>query len=339
MLALFLACQTTTPDSDVEALVPTADAPAAAAKGTTMLALNYPAQAQRLVELDHDGNTVWTYDLADEMTDRGVGELPGLLSSMEVLDDGNVLFAVYLVGIFEVNRSGDVVWQHLDPGASHDVDRLANGNTLYARTWAGRGEAQVIEVDGAGETVWSWDGLEAFGGHVVFGTLSDEADGWMHVNEVDRADDGTTLVVIRNFNKLVHVDAAGAVVDTFTFRSIDGALEVGTRGFVDGERPHGVEFLGEHHFVAATRRPHRIVEVDGQDIVWSYGDPRLASIHDVDRLPDGNTLFSAAGHVAELDGDGRIQWEWDLGDDVPAKLNPIVGLTRVAADGSVLDRD
>ncbi|HJN77071.1 MAG TPA: aryl-sulfate sulfotransferase [Myxococcota bacterium] len=335
MIALFLACQTPTTQPEVE-IAPVEPA----AKGTTMLAINFPVQEQRLVELDAEGEVVWQFVVGDELTFNGDGELPGLLSSMEVLPSGNVLFTVFLVGVFEIDREGEIVWEHRDPGASHDVDRLANGNTLYARTWAEKGEPQVVEIDPEGEVVWSWDGLSAYGDHMVFGDVTDEAGGWMHVNDVARAEDGTTMVVIRNFNKIVHLDDAGAVVDVFTFRSQAGVFDISTRGPVDGERPHGVEWLGAHHFVAATRRPHRIVEVNGRDIVWSYTDARLAGIRDVDRLPDGNTLLVAAEEVVELDDSGAVVWEWTLlTEGLPEDINPIPAISRIAADGTVLDRD
>ena len=340
MLTLILACQSGTPDvPPAESLAPeTAAAPEG--KGTTMVAVNHPVQDQRIVELDADGEVVWSYTLPDELTFVGDGLPPGLLSSMEVLDDGNVLFAVLGVGIFETNRKNQLVWEHLDPGASHDVDRLESGNTLYARTWAAKGEPQVVEVDPDGDTVWSWTGLEDFDAHVVFGELRDEGEGWMHVNDVNRDADGRTMVVIRNFNKIVHIDPSGAIDDVFTFNAAGGPFGIKTKGPVDGERPHGVEFLGEHHFIAATRNPHRVVEVEGREIVWSYGNAAWPGLRDSDRLPNGNTLLVAAQDVVEIDADGRIVWQWGLGyEGLADDLNPICGASRIAADGTVLDQD
>ena len=38
-----------------------------------------------------------------------------------------------MVDIFEVNRTGEIVWRLDDSKASHDVDLLSNRNTIFVR--------------------------------------------------------------------------------------------------------------------------------------------------------------------------------------------------------------
>ena len=90
-------------------------------------------------------------------------------------------------GVVEYDKSGKIVW-NIGRNEITDnplylassVERLANGNTLYARTWAAEGEPAVVEVDRAGSVLWSWSGEEAFGSNALFAGYRDEQDAWMH---------------------------------------------------------------------------------------------------------------------------------------------------------------
>jgi len=63
-----------------------------------------------------------------------------------------------------------------------------------------------------------------------------------------------------------------------------------------------------------------VVEVDrGGNVVWTYLDPKVT--HDVDRLPNGNTLVLFGGgdtlddaQVKEVNPQGKIVWSWHARD-------------------------
>ena len=117
--------------------------------GKTLLADMSDPRRARVVEVDFDGNVLWKWEPPGR----------GAVLDATYLKNGNILITVVPVGIFEVNRSGKTVWQHLDREASHDADRLANGNTLYNLGWQDKGQDVVREINPGGELVWSWTGI------------------------------------------------------------------------------------------------------------------------------------------------------------------------------------
>ena len=56
-----------------------------------------------------------------------------VVSDIKWLANGNTIFNIQMVDIFEVNRTGEIVWRLDDSKASHDVDLLSNWNTIFVR--------------------------------------------------------------------------------------------------------------------------------------------------------------------------------------------------------------
>lgn len=297
--------------------------------GTTLLAdMSRPEEA-RIVEVDFDGNVVWQHRIRGER-----GERSAVLDAA-LLDNGHILYTRTNDGIYEIDRSGRTVWKHADKGASHDADRLPNGNTLYNRAWQPKGQPVVVEVDPGGKTVWSWNGLDAFDRQPFAGI---DFEGWMHVNSVSRLDNGNTLVSIRNFNALAEVAPAGTVVWSVSFRGQDPKIGLVTEGRIPGVLNHEPELLANGHILLALRRPQRFVEFDRAtgDEVWSWTHPKgeraLILNREANRLPNGNTLGSAGDKLIEIAPDGAIVWQMHAprGGPNERKFHKAI---RIAADG------
>ena len=111
----------TDPDIKIEKYVP-----AKAWNSTTLLADNHRRERPRIIEVDMEGKIVWEYEIPLSLRQY---TNPGF--DVEPLPNSHVLFVLPGSGIYEIDRQGSVVWSHLDPKVSHDVDRLPNGNTLY----------------------------------------------------------------------------------------------------------------------------------------------------------------------------------------------------------------
>lgn len=272
--------------------------------GTTLLADMSSPRNPRVVEVDFDGNILWQW--------KPERFMKGAVLDASLLDNGHILITVNDYGIVEVDRSGKVQWQHKDTGASHDADRLANGNTLYNRGWAKKGENPVVEIDADGREVWTWNGLEDYGD----GLFADiELEGWMHVNSVSRLENGNTLVSMRNFNTVAEVGADGRVVRSWTFKGRDRKTGLKTKGPIVGARNHEPELLANGNIVLALRKPNRFVEFDTatQEVVWSWehpdGDRALRTNREANRLPNGNTLGSAGNKLVEIAPDGTLVWQ------------------------------
>lgn len=271
--------------------------------GTTLLTDLSNFNKQAIVEVDMKGKILWRHE-------PFVPSNCFLLEATFLAND-HILYTVKGYGIFEIDRSGKVYWQHKDSGASHDADRLANGNTLYNRGWVSKGEDVVREISPSGEVVWSWRGLEAFD-TPPFSSVYDE--GWMHVNSVSRLPSGNTLISIRNFNSIVEVSVAGDVVRSWTFKS-DSSRTTPTPGVITGERNHEPEMLENGNILVALRKPFRYIEFNpsSQEIVWQWRPSKdgflLQYNREANRLPNGNTLVTTGNQVVEVTQSGEVVWK------------------------------
>jgi len=273
-------------------------------EGTTLLADMTERSQPRVVEVNFNGDILWEYNPPSSM--------PGAVLDAAKLENGNILITITSSGIFEISHDGEVVWAHEDPAASHDADRLSNGNTLYNLGWSKKGKDVVREIDRHGQIVWSWNGLANYD-RKPFADI--DSAGWMHVNSVSRLENGNTLVSIRNFNTVAEVGPNGRVVRDWTFKAQDRRSGLRTHGKIWGERNHEPEILNNGNMLLALRNPHRFVEfnLETQELVWSWEHPdgqrELRTNREANRLPNGNTLGSAGNKLIEIAPDGTIVWQ------------------------------
>lgn len=273
-------------------------------QGTTLIADMSEGKKPRVAEMDFQGNVIWEY------VPNSFGERKAILDATK-LQNNNILITIRHSGIYEIDRQGKIVWSHKDPEASHDADRLENGNTLYNLGWQDKGEDVVKEVNPQGEIVWSWNGMEYFN-TPEYADINYE--GWMHVNSVSRLSNGNTLVSIRNFNAVVEVNKSGKVVRKWTFRGKEKRTGLKTRGKIKGVRNHEPEILENGNILLSLRKPFRYVEFnpDNEIIVWEWRKPKgvkLRTNRDSNRLPNGNTLCTSSERIMEITPDGEIVWE------------------------------
>jgi len=274
--------------------------------GTTLLADNHRPQRPRIVEVNMHGEIVWEYVLPGYLR-RYTN--PGF--DVEWLSNNNILFVLPRKGVYEIDRSGTIVWSYLDSKATHDADRLPNGNTLVVCGGRdGMNQAQVKEVDPKGEIVWSWHARD----HFYRSPYKDiYLDGWTHANAVIRLPNGNTLISLRNFNFVVEVDPQGEVVKTIG----EGILYY----------PHDPEVLPNGNMLAATQRPllsFRPIRIDFSvtpphvvefvpetgTVVWKFERSQWMRqlARDADRLPNGNTLITGTTEIIEVTPGGEIVW-------------------------------
>ena len=257
---------------------------------------------QTLVEVDVQGKILWQH----------APQIPNgaLLLDAAYLTQDRILFTAKGYGIVEIDRSGKIWWKHLDAQASHDADRLSNGNTIYNRGWVPKGEDVVREISPNGDLVWAWNGLQDFD-KPPFTSVDDE--GWMHVNSVSRLSNGNTVISIRNFNSIVEVNPMGKVIQAWTFRS-EKNKTIETNGKIMGERNHEPEVLPSGNILVSLRKPFRYVEFNSvtQDIVWQWrpsAGVNKTFNRDSNRLPNGNTLVTTANQIIEVNSSGTIVWQ------------------------------
>jgi hypothetical protein len=265
-------------------------------QGTTVLSDNHRPDRSRIIEVNMQGQILWKYDLPKHLK---AYTNPGF--DVKRLPSDNILFVLPLKGVYEINRSGDIVWSYVDRKVSHDADRLPNGNTLVV--FGGQdamNDPQVKEIDSKGKIVWAWYAKDYFNKPPYKDIFN---QGWTHTNAASRLSNGNTLISLRNFNIVVEVDPSGQVVRT-----------IGEGIFQD---QHDPEMLPQDRLLVANhQRPQRAIEVDLNTgkIVWqSPGFERDAvPVRDANRLPNGNTLVTASTKIVEFTPQREIVWQLKL---------------------------
>ena len=275
--------------------------------GNTIFAYNVDGPG--IVEVNSSGEIVWEY----KVPKRYIKSKKSNVMDVEPLLNSNILFVMRNVGLFEINRNGDIVWQYLDIHASHDADRLNNGNTIYVRGWAKYGDDQIVEVDKDGNIVWSWNGLSQFN-HSPYKDIEDQ--GWMHPNSIEVLSDGNLLFSPRNFQMTLKLNRDGEVIWKQLF-SCEGR-KARKRGInIDhgvspkGCHPHGpVIDSAQNQLLVALRNPSEvyIINIDDGEVVNKISNKDYRTIRDVDILNNGNILVQDNDELFEYDLNLNLVW-------------------------------
>ncbi len=288
--------------------------------GNTIFGYNQNLKKPKIIEVNHTGEVVWSYSVPKRLLAKNPENKSkrSIVMDAKVLDNQNVLFTLRNSGIYEINRQGDVVWQHLDKEASHDVDRLENGNTIYARAWVEKGKDWVVEVDQYGQKVWGYDGVSHFDQY----PFSDiEKGGWVHTNSVERLSNGNTLVSLRNFQMVVELDKQREIVwkQLFDCEKAYDKWDIDHSGSTAGCMPHGPEIDHEQNTLIIALRmgekrsdePDNVYFIDrttGQ-VVREWSGEKSRRIRDIDLLSNGNLLIQDNNKLIELNPDNEIVWQ------------------------------
>ncbi len=284
--------------------------------GTTIFGDNSDRKNPVLVEVDMNGRVVWSYDIQTDRRDRGRGD--GGMDVEWIPGSDHILFT-QRSGVYEVDRKKKIVWSYKAP-ASHDADRLPNGNTLMAWGWGDdSSDPEVREVDPQGKVVWQWQAAKHLKGEKRILDL----EGFTHTNSVIRLANGNTLVSLRNFYMLVEVAPSGQIVwklpDLIT-------------------TPHDPEILPNGNILVNTREPQVISEITpGGTVIWQYR-PNQQDVNVVrynHRLPNGNIIFAERTKIVEVTPAKEIVWQLRLkhvGADNANKPNWLYKAERIPAD-------
>ncbi len=283
-------------------------------QGTTVFVDMTVLHAPRVVEIDFQGNVVWSYDVPRSF----VGDPAHDLVTVQWLPEADhFLIGVAFAGAIEVDRAKHIVWSYRTKYLSHDLERLANGNTLFPFAWEDRYDAQVSEIDPAGKTVWQWFASHSLpeaqnltpgkrdaravvdANKVIKGTDHASAEGFMHANAAYRLPNGNTLISLRNYRKIIEVDPAGRLVWS---REAPGT--------------HKPEALAGGGLLMNLSGRSRVVEVErtGQ-VTWMFATERYGGGNRyAHRLPNGNTLIATENQLLEVTPRGDIAWQVRMKD-------------------------
>jgi hypothetical protein len=188
------------------------------------------------------------------------------------------------------------------------------GTDFMPCTEGQRNDSKIIVVDLAGNIVWSFDE----GSYALNGA---------HTTEFNAARDRITIADTCNDRVLIVTYPGGEI----QWDSTTACPEL------DLSNPNDTNFLENGNLLITDRENHWVIEVDPTDcsIDWSFGvkgvrrgaedfdDPwHLYKPHNVDRLPNGNTIISDSGEwlvgpsrIIEVDPGGQIVWRYTREDD------------------------
>lgn len=252
----------------------------------------YTATDAAILEVSPAGDIVWQY--AGEMT---------FPHSAERLPSGETLISDTTGNrVLRVTAAGDVAWTSDEWGGgtgklsdgSHlqypnDAELLDNGHLLITD----RNNDRVIEVDDAGQVVWSYDQLT-------------------RPHNGDRLPNGNTMIANSEENQVFEVSPGGEIVWSY-----------GGGDLLDW--PRDADRLASGNTLIADSRHGRVLEVDpaGQ-VVWTFEG--LALPYEADRLADGKTLIADNSHrrVIVVTAAGDVVWTFtNFQERLPAALqNP-----------------
>lgn len=196
------------------------------------------------------------------------------------------------------------VYKHVTHKDWHDVDRLGPDRLLVADI----AEDRVFVVNTtSGMQHLAWDAQADF---PIKGGGFYPSD-WTHMNDVERLDDGRTMVGLRNQDQVVFLHPEQGLQEEWTLGS---------------ENDH--EILYEQHnpdyipaseggpaVLVADSENGRVIEYQRTDegtwnASWAWADSELQWPRDADRLPNGHTLItdSNGNRVLEIDQAGDVVW-------------------------------
>lgn len=285
---------------------------AKACTGTTFFVYKY-SDPDIIYEVDMQGNVVWKYELPVSMGSNQ--------TEAELLSEDSILIVNQGVGLYIINRNGDILWQYNDPKVSHDADMLNNGHILYVYGMNDmKTDTTVKEITLDGTRVWGWKASEYFN-YPPYSNIDPMAsNGWAHTNSVSRLDNGNTIISMRNFDMIVIVNPLGVPVDT-----IKDIIK----------SPHDPCVIDSQYILAAhqTATVHSAVKYNrttGQ-IEWQFDmtDQSDMPMRDVNLLPNGNILITGAKRLVEvIPSTNEVVWQLELTNTLSQGDGPSKGFYK-----------
>ena len=280
----------------------------------------------RVVQIDRSGNVVWQSKIA-----RSV-ELKKRCRGADVEYDSNsetVRVLIPFDSIIEIDKEGDTKILVEDDGLSHDFDSLENGNIVYTRGWARKGEPEVVELDKNGRVVFEWVGAnfiteEDWHKHAKIGEWpnkwnkrlemsSNRGRDWLHINSVNALSDDTYIFSVMNLNSILIVSREGQILHWITNTNFvhdpvlfDGNI-IFSQKLPNASRTNFIESL-----VIQNRSGNRKKLFEGE----------FRAIRGIAAIEDGWFVLTTAGQILEVNLEGRIRLQMKIVEqDVEHEFN------------------
>jgi hypothetical protein len=201
--------------------------------------------------------------------------------------------------IFEVDQSGNKIWELIGLAQPHEIEELPDGHLLIADT----GFDRLIEIDYPNKNIiwewkpeyinWTkvnplWNSSHYYNGPPTFD--------WTHLNDVEFKQYSTwnsCLISIRNFDMIVEVN--------YTAEKLGPSNNPNNIVWYYGDyknhsvlnHQHNPDYLSNGNIIIADSKNNRIIEVNytTKEVEWVY-QGGLDWPRDADELPNGNILIT-----------------------------------------------
>ena len=269
-----------------------------------------------IYEVDLNGFVTWKYKIPSKINNKKTLRKGADIEWLKESD--NFLFVVPLVGIYEVNRQKEIVWSYETKLVSHDADRLPNGNTIFVNAWDKEGDNQVVEITPRGEIVFEWkisdSGVSCAhkSANCNWGKREGKKYDYTHVNAVQKFEDGSFLVSLRNLHKAVLIDKNLKVVERY--RRIR---------LVHDPRLQGNELFAVERRLGLIKRDRQpISSKSDSKYVFKYLNYGYSFLRTNELIPDGNILLTDTSNllVFNLESE-KIVWKLKLNGFGDQKIN------------------
>lgn len=260
-----------------------------------------------LMELDWDGNELWSWDHKTFHHD------------MTVMPNGNIVVPTWTVIPDEIadKVQGGLDQDEIDYIHSHPehLKLILRGIGVGGRPRDLKGLMgdRIIEVSRQGEIVNEWLSWTPFNTEKDIICPREFLGEWTHTNSIEYTDDGCLLLSFREISTVLKISwPEGEVVWRFGPPAISHQHDPSIT-------PEGNILIfdnGVHHPVTAHTR---VIEVDPNtnEIVWQYLPEVVYQLYSghvggAQRLVNGNTLIceGETGRLLEVTRDGDVCWEW-----------------------------
>ena len=276
-----------------------------------------------IYEVNLHGLVTWKYQIPDKIIQKGVMRKGADIEWLKESD--NFLFVVPLGGIYEVNRKKEIVWSYETDSVSHDADRLSNGHTIFVNAWDQKGDNQVVEITADGKIIFKWkisdSGVSC--AHKTADCYRPKRRGgppgdYTHVNAIQKFEDGSFLVSLRNLHKVVLIDQNFKVIQRHRrIRLVhDPRLQDGK--LIAIARKRGI--ISREEMATTTK--------EDNSYIFKYQNQGYTFLRTNERISADLILLTDSTHLLVFDRDTeKIVWKLALsgfGDQKKAKYLPFL---------------
>jgi hypothetical protein len=251
--------------------------------GRRLMAAEYGAGGNRLIEVDKTGKIVWEH------------KPTSIAVIFQPLANGHILygFGGNPTGAREIDKSGAEVWSYASKcPQTLGSERLANGNTLIAE----QGPARAIEVTPEGKVV-----------HATPLTTSYEHF-HQQVRSIHKLPNGNILASHEGEGAIREVDSSGKVVWEYTGIPMAG---------------EAIRLPNGNTMIACGTQKRIIEVTPEKKVVWEFGaadapELNLTWIFSIQPMKNGNVVAGnflrgqegKGAHAFEVTRDKKVVWAW-----------------------------